>query len=116
MVWRTPVPYHQDRFVPAPAEPTFAALTAVVNQRHKVTRVEHPQHFLSFNSSMSALSWGEYFTAQVAPVEGGCYVRIVGTGKVGGQLGQKKRTQKITDELFADLAASLHVAIQPPSA
>lgn len=41
-----------------------------------------------FSSGASAFTWGEYFSAQVVPTEGGATIRVQGVGKVGGQIQQ----------------------------
>jgi hypothetical protein len=62
---------------------------------------------VNFSKGASAFTWGENFTAQVVPSEGGATVRISGAGKVGGQIQQGARIAKLMNQLFDDLTAKL---------
>lgn len=53
------------------------------------------------------MTWGENFSAQVVPVEGGANVRLQGVGKIGGQIQQSARLNKLADLLFEDYVRRL---------
>ncbi|NMM88643.1 hypothetical protein B2J88_30575 [Rhodococcus sp. SRB_17] len=61
----------------------------------------------AFTSGASAFTWGEKFSAQVVPAQGGATIKVSGVGKVGGQLQQNSRTAKLMAALFADVTALL---------
>jgi hypothetical protein len=61
----------------------------------------------SFSSGASAFTWGENFSAQVVPSEGGATIKVNGAGKVGGQITQQSRNAKLINKLFDETVARL---------
>lgn len=68
---------------------------------------------MTFSSGMSLFTYGENFTAQVTPAQGGSTLRVSGVGKIGGQLQQSTRTNKLLDGIFADVTNTLRQNATP---
>lgn len=64
----------------------------------------------AFSSGASAFTWGEKFTAQVVPAEGGSTLKVNGVGKVGGQIQQGSRTAKAHRSAVGDVTSALRPA------
>jgi hypothetical protein len=96
-----------ERFFPTSPDETYAALREIVKSGFKVKSDDDFTKAITFSSGASAFTWGENFTAQVVPAEGGSALRINGVGKVGGQLQQSARTNKLLDKIFADVTQIL---------
>jgi hypothetical protein len=98
---------NSERYYPVPAADTFKALTESVHKRFKLKSADDFTLSCQFSSGASAFTWGENFTAQVVPSEGGSTIRISGVGKVGGQVMQSARTSKLVGQLLDDVTATL---------
>lgn len=92
-----------------PVSPTdaFIALQGAVKKRFSLKSADDFTMLCTFSSGASAFTWGEKFTAQIVPSEGGCTVKVNGVGKVGGQIQQGSRTTKLIEQLFGDITGSL---------
>jgi carbon monoxide dehydrogenase subunit G len=101
-----------ERYVPvSPAKTYEAVLKAVENNyTFKLKSADNFTMTVNFSSGASAFTWGENFTAQVVPAEGGSTVRVQGVGKVGGQLQQGARLHKLINNLFDDVVSDLRPA------
>jgi hypothetical protein len=55
---------------------------------------------MTYSSKATGFTWGENFSAQVVPHEGGASLGISGVGKVGGQYMQATKTNKLIEEIF----------------
>jgi hypothetical protein len=75
-----------DEYVPVPVHAAFEALRLAVSRRFTLTSVDHFTKTVSFSGGASLFTWGEHFIAQVMPSGKGSTIRVVGWGKVGGQL------------------------------
>ncbi|QUQ69822.1 hypothetical protein [Kutzneria sp. CA-103260] len=75
-----------ERYFPVPPNDTFATLVEVVGERFKLKDSDDFTMTVNFSKGASAFTWGENFTAQVVPAEGGSNVKVAGMGKVGGQI------------------------------
>ena len=96
-----------DRFFPVPPPETFKALDQVVRSRFKLKSSDDFTLSCTFNSGASAFTWGENFSAQVVSAEGGSNVRVQAVGKVGNQVMQSKRSNKLMNDLFEDMSRLL---------
>ena len=96
-----------ERYFPAPASAVFAALISAVPQRFRLKGSDDFTLSCTFSSGASLFTWGENFSAQVVPSQDGSVVRVQGAGKVGGQLQQSARTNKLINELFDRVTAAL---------
>ncbi|WP_072690809.1 hypothetical protein [Rhodococcus marinonascens] len=94
-------------YLPVPPAAAFAALKSAVEQRFTLKSAEDFTMSCTFTSGMSAFTWGEKFSAQVVPVEGGATIKVSGVGKIGAQIQQNARTSKLTNQLFSDVTAAL---------
>ena len=92
-----------DRYVPVPPAQVFKALLRATNNRFKVKKSDDFAMTVDFSSGASAFTWGENFSAQVVPSEGGATIKVSGVGKVGGQLMQQSRNSKLMNQLFDDV-------------
>ena len=101
--------------MPIPASAIFlclpqlysAGVEKIVPTRFKMKKSDDFTMFCQFSSGASAFTWGENFTAQVVPSEGGATVKVQGVGKVGAQVMQSARTNKLVNQFFDDLVAHL---------
>lgn len=89
-----------ERYFPVSAPEVFAAVIKVIPQRFKLKNCDDFTMACTFSSGASAFTWGENFSAQVVPSEGGATVRVQGAGKVGGQMQQSARTNKLMNQFF----------------
>ena len=96
-----------ERYYPVPAAKVFQALVHVLPQRFNVKGTDDFTLSCTFTSGASLFTWGENFSAQVVPSQEGSVVRVQGAGKVGGQIQQSSRTNKLMNELFDRLTAAL---------
>lgn len=92
-----------DRYVPVPPQQAFAALVQATKQTFKVKSTDDFTMTVTFSSGISAFTWGENFSAQVVPGEGGSMLKVSGVGKVGGQMMQQSRNSKLINQLFDDV-------------
>jgi hypothetical protein len=101
-----------ERYVPVPAAEAFQAVLAAVGKNYtfKLKSSDDFTMTVNFSSGASAFTWGENFTAQVVPAEGGSTVRVQGVGKVGGQLQQGARLHKLINQLFDEMVSILRPA------
>ena len=99
-MWNNNSSQAQDRFFPVEKEKVFAALLSAIQQNFKVKNSDDFTLSISFSSGASAFTWGENFSAQVIPKEGGSAIQINGVGKVGGQVQQSSRTNKLITQIF----------------
>lgn len=79
-----------ERYFPLAPQEVFRAVVEAVPERFKLKSADDFTLSCVFSSGPSAFTWGENFTAQVVPSEGGSTIRIQGTGKVGGQIQQAR--------------------------
>lgn len=100
-------PYQVERFAPVSPQAAFRTLQASVRSMFSVKDVDDFTLTMTFSSGASMFTWGENFTAQVVPVEGGSSVRLQGVGKVGGQVQQNARLNKLSERLFKDYVSRL---------
>lgn len=107
MGWTNNGPYQAERYVPVAAQAAFRTLQESVRSLFGVKNVDDFTLTITFSSGASMFTWGENFTAQVVPVEGGSNVRLQGVGKVGGQVQQNARLNKLSERLFADYVGRL---------
>jgi carbon monoxide dehydrogenase subunit G len=98
---------NNERYYPVPPPQVFAALVEVVPLNFRLKDSDDFTMNLNFSKGASAFTWGENFTAQVLPTEGGATVRVSGAGKVGGSSQQGSRIAKLTNQLFDDLTTKL---------
>lgn len=101
-MWGANNQQNQERFFPVEKEKVFAALLQVVKANFKVKESDDFTLSITFSSGASAFTWGENFSAQVMPKEGGASIEIYGVGKVGGQVQQSTRTNKLINQIFSD--------------
>jgi hypothetical protein len=97
-------------YLPVPPAAAFLALQGAVKKRFSLKSADDFTLLCTFSSGASAFTWGEKFTAQVVPAEGGATLRVNGVGKVGGQIQQGSRTAKLIDQLFGDVTSALRPA------
>ena len=101
---------NNELFLPvAPAE-AFNALQGAVKKSFSLKKADDFTMACSFSSGASAFTWGEKFTAQVVPSDGGSTIKVSGVGKVGGQIQQGSRTAKLINRLFEDVTTALRPA------
>jgi len=96
-----------ERFYPMPPQDVFNAVVQVVPQRFRLKSSDDFTLSCNFTSGASAFTWGENFSAQVVPANGGAIVKIQGAGKVGGQIQQSARTNKLMNQFFEGITALL---------
>ncbi len=96
-----------DRFVPVSPAAAFAALQRAVSSRFKVKKTDDFTMTCEFTSGVSAFTYGEKFSAQVVPADGGSTIRVSAVGKVGAQWGQGSRSSKLLSQLFDDIVSQL---------
>ena len=101
-MWGSNNQQNQERFFPVEKEKVFAALNQAVSSKFKVKSADDFTMSITFSSGASAFTWGENFNAQVIPRDGGCTIEITGVGKVGGQLQQSSRTNKLITQILGD--------------
>jgi hypothetical protein len=104
---------YQERFIPLPVDAVYSALCTIVGLRFKLKQTDDFTKSVTFSSGMSAFTWGENFNAQVVSAQGGSNLRINGVGKVGGQIQQQKRTNKLIEQLFTYLTDALRNQATP---
>lgn len=97
----------QSKYLPVPKEKAYVALLSVVQKKFKLKENDEFSLSVLFSSGASAFTWGENFSAQVRPQEGGSLIEINGVGKVGGQIQQSTRTNKLINQIFSDVVAEL---------
>jgi|GEM_PF-4293343 len=97
----------QNRLYPYTVDSTFTALREVVEEKFKLKSVDDITKALTFSSGLSAFTWGENFTASVEKTDNGASVNISGVGKIGGQMMQSRRTNKLLDQVFLMVSAKL---------
>lgn len=102
-----------ERYYPVSPLPVFQALVEVVPQGFKLKGSDDFTLSCTFSSGASAFTWGENFSAQVVPAEGGATLKIQGVGKVGAQIQQSARTNKLMNELFDLVTTLLRARHQP---
>lgn len=98
---------NQERYFPVEKEKVYAALLEVVKTKYKLKDADDFTLSITFSSGASAFTWGENFNAQVIPMQGGCQIEITGVGKVGGQLQQSTRTNKLITQILSDTTTIL---------
>ncbi len=96
-----------DRFVPVSPAIAFAALQRAANSRFNVKKTDDFAMTCEFSSGISAFTYGEKFSSQVVPADGGSTIRVSAVGKVGAQWGQGSRSSKLLSELFDDIVTQL---------
>ena len=97
----------QERFLPVDSDVAYRTLLQVAGERFKLKKTDDFSRSCEFSSGASAFTWGENFTAQVTPSEGGATIRVHAVGKVGGQIQHSSRSSKLTNQLFDDMVARL---------
>jgi carbon monoxide dehydrogenase subunit G len=97
----------QSKYLPVPKEVAFSALVDVIKSNFNLKEVDDFSLSIVFSSGMSAFTWGENFSAQVRPQDGGSILEISGVGKVGGQVQQSTRTNKLINQIFSEVIAKL---------
>jgi hypothetical protein len=100
----------RELFVPVAPAQAYSALRDVAAQMYSLKSEDDFTMALVFTSSVSAFTYGETISAQVVPVEGGSTIKISISPKVGGQLGQGNKNQKIADGLFGEVTRILKAA------
>lgn len=98
---------NNERYFPVPPQDVFESLLESVRSRFNLKSADDFTLSCQFSSGLSAFTWGENFTAQVVPSEGGSTLRISGVGKVGAQIMQSARTAKLVGQLLDDVTATL---------
>lgn len=98
---------NSERYFPVPPTEAFTSLTAAVRKRFNLKAADDFTLSCQFSSGASAFTWGENFTAQVVPAEGGATIRFSAVGKVGGQVMQSARTAKLVGQLLDEVTADL---------
>jgi hypothetical protein len=101
------------RYYPVAPPAVFKALVEIVSQQFKLKTTDDFTLSCAFSSGASAFTWGENFSAQVVPAEGGATVNVQGAGKVGGQIQQSARTNKLVNALFDDVTGVLRATHAP---
>lgn len=96
-----------ERYVPVPPANAFQALRDAAKRNFTLKSADDFTMTVEFSSGASAFTWGENFTAQVVPAEGGSTIRVHGVGKVGGQIQQNARLHKLINKLFDDVVSAL---------
>jgi len=99
-MWANNTQQVQSRQFPAAPSDTYAALLKVAKNGFKLKTEDSYSLSLTFASGASAFTWGESFSAQVLTAGDGSTLNISGVGKVGGQLQQSSRTNKLIDGIF----------------
>lgn len=99
-----------ERYYPVPASDVFAAVVQVIPRRFKLKGTDDFTLSATFSSGASAFTWGENFSAQVVPSDQGASLRVQGTGKVGAQIQQSSRTNKLMNQFFDEVSATLQNA------
>lgn len=107
-----------DRFVPVGPPDAYRVLLIAVQRGFRLRGADDILLTVNFSSGASAFTWGENFSAQVVPAEGGSTIHVQGVGKVGRQIQQNARIAKLLVQLFVDFGAALRVergdAVPPP--
>jgi hypothetical protein len=96
-------PQDQERHLPVPPAEAFAALQQGVTAKFKLKEADEFTKTVTFKSGASAFTWGENFSAQIVPAEGGSSLRITGMGKISGQVHEQQRIRKLVERLFTDV-------------
>ena len=96
-----------ERFFPVPPKDAYGAMIQVAPERFKVKSSDNFTMSCTFSSGASAFTWGENFSSQVVPAEGGATIKVQGTGKVGAQIQQSSRTNKLMNQFFDDVTSVL---------
>lgn len=96
-----------ERFVPIPAPVVHRALLSAVRGRCKLKGSDDFTLVINFSSRANALTWGENYSAQVLPAEGGSLIRIQAASKFNGPFEQNSRMHKLVNRLFDDVATAL---------
>lgn len=96
-----------DRYVPVPPQQVYTALVKAARSNFKVKSTDDFTMSCTFSSGASAFTWGENFTAQVVPSEGGATIKVSGVGKVGAQIMQQSRNSKLINRLFDEIISQL---------
>jgi len=99
--------FQVERFVPVAAPAAFRTLCESVQSMFTAKNIDDFTLTVTFSSGASLFTWGENFSAQVVPAEGGSNIRLQGVGKVGGQIQQSARLNKLADRLFQDYVSRL---------
>lgn len=97
----------QERYFPVHPQAAYTALRRAAGERFKLKGSDDFSKSCEFSSGASAFTWGENFTAQVVPADGGSTVRVHAVGKVGGQIQHSSRSSKLTNQLFDDMVSLL---------
>lgn len=97
-------------YLPVPPAAAFNALRTAAGNRFSLKSADDFTMLCTFSSGASMFTWGEKFTAQVVPSEGGSTIKVNGVGKVGGQIQQGSRTAKLIGDLFNDVTSALRPA------
>jgi hypothetical protein len=95
------------RYFPTSQVRTFTGLVKVVSELFQLRNSDDFTMTVTFSAGASLFTWGENFTAQVTPSDGGSTVHVNATGKVGGQIQQAARIGKLVNQLFDELSAAL---------
>jgi hypothetical protein len=98
------------RYFPVAPSVVFKALLEIVPQRFTLKTTDDFTLSCTFSSGASVFTWGENFSAQVVPAEGGATLNVQGAGRVGGQIQQSARTNKLIGALFEDITPVLRAA------
>lgn len=98
---------NNELYLPVAPAVAFSALQSAVKERFSLKSADDFTMACSFTSGASAFTWGEKFSAQVVPSEGGSTIKVNGVGKIGGQIQQNSRTAKLISALFSDVTALL---------
>lgn len=98
---------NSERYLPAAPPEVFLALTESARKRFNLKSADDFTLTCNFSSGVSAFTWGEQFTAQVVPADGGATIRITSVGKVGAQVMQSARSSKLMGQLLDDVTATL---------
>jgi hypothetical protein len=110
MMWGQNSNQVQGKYLPVPKEQAYAALLSVVSKKFKLKESDDFTLSVQFSSGASAFTWGENFSAQVRAHDGGSLMEINGVGKVGGQIQQSTRTNKLINQVFSDVISELKSA------
>ena len=101
-----------ERYYPVPPQEVFKAVVEVVPQKFKLKSSDDFSLACTFSSGASAFTWGENFSAQVVPAEGGATLKVQGAGKVGAQIQQSSRTNKLMNDFFERVTSVLRARQQ----
>ena len=107
----------QTRFFPVDPKAVFNALGRAVEKgkRFKLKEFDDFTLSMTYSSKASGFTWGENFSAQVVPHEGGGLLGVSGVGKVGGQYKQATKTNKLIEEIFNAVTNDLRSSVDSRS-